>query len=318
MAKGSSSSQPASTETDSPPPAAASAPPAEAGVGGLRSLRTLLAGLQLGPDQPTDAHLPLAAVPLPDPLAADLPRGHLHLWGGPDGAGKRSFLLALVRHAAARGQGVLYVTYNLPAESLARRLLAMLARVAPDALPDGAAASSQLSPTEAARARAARKALSDLPFALLEARGFGVRSLADRLVRLPWRASVCVVDTLQGVVRPRGQDLSGAMQDLSALASHHHVAVLCSVRAAGVDLQAFGQDRSPDRVCAWALSSPAAPTAEGGHAAPAGENATGPTDTCTRIAEVLHNRHGACARTPLSYDLRTGSIQDHADTAPEA
>ena len=231
-------------------------------------------------------------------LGADLPAGHLHLWGGPDGAGKTAFVLSLLHGAASLGKRVLYATYDMPASTLARRLLAMVARVPVDALPEGNNPTA-LSPEAIARLHRARAALRELPFAFMEARGFGVDAIADRVMRLSQRLDVCAIDYVQGIVRPRNQNLAGALQDLSAFATRLHLAVLCTVRA-GVDgngddlhrVEAFSKATS-DRI-GWL---DAAVEQASDHA---------------REARVVHNRFGACPSVPLQLDQATGALR-HPD-----
>lgn len=233
-------------------------------------------------------------------LAASLPAGHLHLWGGPVGAGKTSFLLELLAAAAQRGRPVLLASYDLPAETLAMRLLAICAAVSyaalPDPRPEGATethTACALDPAALLRAREARRALSELPFALIEARGLSVRSLEDRLVRMPWRPAVLAVDYVQALARPAEQDLAGAVQALAALAVQHHVAVFGVVRPLPGsthdplgEFKALAERGRPDRV-GWIETRPE-------HGA--------------REARLIANRHGACANVPLAYDATTGAL----------
>ncbi len=234
---------------------------------------------------------------LVEDLGAGLPEGHLHVWGGPDGAGKTSFLLCLLQGAAARGRRVVYATYDLSPESLALRLLAMTAGVQLQALPDPGGTSDQctLGLDELARAHAAREYLSTLPFEVQPARGFSAASLHDRLVRMPYRACIVAVDYLQGVIRAPGTEMGVALRQLSELAAQLHVAVVCAVRAgdeAAAELEEM-RERGlslPDRV---------------GWIAPLMRDSQEVGD---RRAEVLHNRHGATPAVPLHLDEATGSL----------
>jgi len=265
-------------------------------------------------------------------LGADLPAGHLHVWGGPAGAGKTAFLLCLLQEAAASGRRVVYATYDLPAETLALRLLAMTAGVPWRALPDpggtpGAGAAGRVSagrvsagsafsaqvPLEGhdlLRARAARDVLSRLPFDILPARGLGVASLEDRLVRMPFRADVLAVDYMQAVVGEPDAEPGTVLRALSTMAERLYVAVICTTRmatarsrgteaddeAAGLgdpdlrasEFEALGSERggAPER---WGWIAPAAESAGG-----------------RRQAEVLHNRYGETPAVPLSFDEPTG------------
>ena len=234
-------------------------------------------------------------------LGADLPAGHLHVWGGPSGAGKTSFLLSLLYAAACRGRRVAYATYDLAPESLAFRMLAMAANVDCDDLPDpgGSVDDCTLENDELRRVHAARAALSRLPFSFLAARGFSVDSIRDRLVRMPFRAEVLAVDYLQGVIRERGTDMGGALRGLSDLADNLHVSVVCAVRPQGrgqatavstSDL--VGASSAPDRI-GWIGTVPG----EGGAAG--------------RTAEIVHNRHGSRRVLPLAMDEANGQL-DHA------
>jgi hypothetical protein len=225
-------------------------------------------------------------------LGADLPAGHMHVWGGPTGAGKTSFLLTLLRGAAAQGRRVVYATYDLPAETLALRMLAMAAGVDVGRLPDpgGPESAGGLSAGALERTCRARAALSGLPFSFLQARGFSTHSLADRLVRMPFRAEVLAVDYLQGVIREPGTDLGVALRSLSDMAQHLHVAIVCAVRAAeegtgegarALTTTALGAaDDVPDRV-GWIAPA----RCPGGHR-----------------AEVIRNRYGEGRSVPLHFD----------------
>lgn len=217
-------------------------------------------------------------------LGAGLPAGHLHVWGGPVGAGKTGFLLGLLQGAASHGRRVLYASYDLPPETLALRLLAMRSGVDARALAQGTLASEQ-----AAAAALGRHALESAPFHILAARGLTVASLEDRLVRMPFRAEVLAVDYLQAVVREPGSDAGCALRDLAALATRLHVAVVCALRAdvagAGATDSLAGLE-SVDRV---------------GWIAPADEPGS-------RRAEILRNRYGARDAVPLMLDPTNGGL----------
>ncbi len=191
----------------------------------MKRLGDLLAGLGLPDagdgvtDAPPDRRL------LHD-LGADLPAGHLHLWGGPRGAGKSAFLLSLLHGAATGGRRVLYASYHLPAETVAVRLLAMAAGV-----PAREITSGPTDPDAAKRVARAGHALSTLPFWVVEARGFSAASLEDRLVRMPFRAEVLAIDLLQAVIRPDGEELGSLVRTLSLLASRLHLAIVACLEA---------------------------------------------------------------------------------------
>lgn len=219
-------------------------------------------------------------------LGADLPAGHLHVWGGPSGAGKTSFLLALLHSAAIQGRRVVYASYDLPTETLALRLLAMLADVDPAAL-----GRAGLATADAQRAARLRARLTAAPFQLLPARGLSVASLEDRLVRMPFRAEVLAVDYLQAVVRDLDTDPGRTLRDLSALAARLHVAVVCAVRAG---------DGAPDEPAAWTGALAEAADRVGWIAPAAGAG--------QRRAEVLRNRHGRRSAMPLSLDPASGAF----------
>lgn len=244
----------------------------------MRQLSDLLASLPLPPVD-REAPAPRLDDRLLVGLGAGLPAGHVHVWGGTAGAGKTALLLAMLQRAAAHGRRVLYATYDLPPETLALRLLAMGAGVDAEALAHG-----RLPGAEAARAAQLRRALEGAPFHVLAARGLGVASLEDRLVRMPFRAEVLAVDYLQGVVREPGSDVGAALRDLAALATRLHVAVVCALRAEPVVSGAAGPlegvplERA-DRV-GWVE-----PTAPGRVA-----------------ASVVRNRHGQRSDRPLTLD----------------
>ena len=231
-------------------------------------------------------------------LGADLPAGHMHVWGGPSGAGKTAFLLCLLQSAAARGRRVVYATYELAPERLALRLLARTAGVEIDALPDPGSDGDacELEGEVLARVHAARDRLAALPFDVLSARGFSARSIHDRLVRMPFRAEILAVDYLQAVVRDADEPMGAALRELSVMADHLHVAVICAVRAADTaggglehpELEEIGTSGRVDRV---------------GWIAPREE-----TDGA-RKAEVLTNRHGDAPTVPLHLDGATGSFE---------
>lgn len=212
-------------------------------------------------------------------LGADLPSGHLHLWAGPRGVGKTAFLLALMGGAAAGGRRVVYATYHLPGQTLALRLLAMLAGVDATTLAEG-----RLTPEQAHAAAAAREMLARQALWILEARGMTATSLEDRLVRMPFRAQVLAVDYLQAVVRPEGQDLGTLLRFLSDLASRLHVAVVGSLEA----------NEAPRDVGQFADRA--------GWIALAGT----PGD---RRAEIIENRYGARPAMGLHLDETSGVLR---------
>lgn len=266
----------------------------------------LLAAIPLPASESPDPSLPAAAAPKPcdaeivHDFGADLPAGHLHVWGGPRGAGKTAFLLSLLYGASSGGRRVVYATYDLSPETLALRLLAMAAGVDVDNLPDpgGPVSAGRLTPEGLACALAARESLSALPFSILAARGFSTDSLYDRLVRMPFRPEVLAVDYLQGVVREPGTDPGVALRALSDMAERLHVAVLCAVRAGAA---AESPARSavlpavdvPDRV-GWIAPAATRDAQPGGHGA--------------SQAEVIRNRHGAGPAVPLHFDASGGGF----------
>lgn len=245
----------------------------------MKHLGDLLAGLSL-PDEAPAREWDLDESDLLRDLGADLPAGHLHLWGGPPGAGKTSFLLSLLLGAVRRGRRVLHATYHLPASSLALRLLGMAASLDCEAL-----AAGRLTPEQSARAAAARRCLSDLPFFLLEARGCSVSSLEDRLVRMPFRAEVMAVDYLQAVVRPPGEDIGSSVRAFSSLASRLHVSIVVTLQAA---------EETPADVCHLADRA--------GWITPAGGSGF-------RRAEVICNRYGDHPSVPLHLDSASGALE---------
>lgn len=242
------------------------------------------------------------SVALVTELGAGLPAGHLHLWGGPNGAGKTSFLLSLLCGAAQRQRRVVYATYDLPATTLARRLLAMTAGVAPEALPDpgGQAADAELDAEAWSRVVAARRFLSSLPFSMLEARGLTTASLQDRLVRMPFRADVLAVDYLQAVVRERGTELAAALSAFRDLASGLHLAILCAVRP-----DASAQDTSSREITTRMRGLRGALPDRVGWLEPSGER--------DRRADIVVNRHGAASSMALRVDA-SGALE-RADRA---
>ena len=259
---------------------------------GMDHVADLIAGLDLPPVE--EALLPRPTDPeLVHGLGADLPAGHLHVWGGPAGVGKTAFLLSLLHGAASLGRRVVYATYDLPGETLALRLLAMVAGVDAKAL-----ASGTLPAAEARRAAAHRAVLERLPFHVLHARGFSAVSLEDRLVRMPFRPEILAVDYLQAVIRDPNTDLGHALRCLSTLASRLHVAVICAARggdAALLDAGCLVREgaESADRV-GWI-----APAAGSG----------------VRRAEILRNRYGERPAEALRLDPSTGGIA-RASEAP--
>ncbi len=226
-------------------------------------------------------------------LGADLPPGHLHVWSGPADAGKTAFLLGLLHAAACHGRTAVLATYDLSAPTLALRLLAMASGVPVASLLPLAEGRAPIGLRAAALADVARARadLASLPFHILEARGMGVASLEDRLVRLPARADVLGIDHVRGVVRPppvAGAPPASPLHALSDLAVRLHVAVVAVDRVpadAGVPRAA---DASPDadRV---------------GWIAVAGEG--GAWD-----ASLLANRHGRRVSCRLRLDPESGRL----------
>ncbi len=248
-------------------------------------------------------------------LGADLPAGHLHVWGGPSGAGKTSFLLSLLHGAAARARPVVYATYDLPASTLAMRLLAMLADVDVDALPDPGerTGAGRLEPAALARVLSVRRALRDMPFYLLPARGFSVQSLADRIVRTPVRPRVLVVDYVQAVIRERGTEIGEALRALSAMAVHQHLAVVGVFRA-GTAVQTDAREAIDSMGAPSDFAAPgvAQVAARVGWITP-----VEPTEAGHRIsrAEVLSNRYGQRPSVPIQIDPTSGRVEPVADDA---
>ncbi len=251
----------------------------------MRYIGDLLAGLPLPDAAPGASAAVLGDPDLLHDLGADLPAGHLHLWGGPSGAGKTSFLLSLLLGAGLRGRRAVYVTYHLPATSLAVRLLGMTASLDIQALTSG-----HLTPDQQARAAAARTCLRALPLFVLEARGLTVESIEDRLVRMPFRAEVVGVDYLQAVVRDSGSDVGATVRAFSALASRQHLALVAALQAADSGVSEVGH--LADRV---------------GWIAPAGI-----AGDCR--AEVIRNRYGQRSTVSLHLDASSGALRRVRDT----
>lgn len=246
----------------------------------MKHIADLLAGLPL-PDAPAAGTA--GSIGQPDvlhDLGADLPAGHLHLWGGPAGAGKTGFLLSLLLGAALRGRRGLYVTYHLPASSLAVRLLGMTASLDTRAIESG-----HLSEDQGVRAAVARRELARLPIFLFEARGCGVPSIEDRIVRMPFRAEVVGIDYLQAVIREPSSDIGSTVRNLSALASKLHVAIVAAVQA--------GDDGLPE---VTRLADRA------GWIAPAGGSGV-------QRAEVIQNRYGQRPAVPFRFDAASGALR---------
>lgn len=250
----------------------------------MQHIGDLLAGIPLRDDAPEDPADVLREPDLHGDLGADLPAGHLHLWGGPPGAGKTGFLLALLLGAGLRGRRSVYVTYHLAATSLAVRLLGMAAGLDTNALATG-----HLDEAQAARARAARGCLRGLPLFLLEARGMTVASIEDRLARMPFRADVVAIDYLQAVVRRPGTDVGATVRSLSDLASRLHVAIVAALQASDAGLPDVS--RLADRA---------------GWIAPSGGSGV-------RRAEVIRNRYGDHPAVPLQLDASSGALRRLAD-----
>jgi hypothetical protein len=207
----------------------------------VRNLGALLDGLDLPAADPRvagDYALPGASL-----LGGDLPSGHLHVWCGPEGAGKTAFLLGLLHDAARHGRHATLAAYDLSADALALRLLAMSSGVAPASIEVG-----RLVGAEAAAVARARARLSALPLRVLEARGMSVASLEDRLVRSPERTDVLGVDFLEAVVRPDGRGTAALLQDLADLATRRWIAVVCASRAGVAGRASPPGDVHADRV----------------------------------------------------------------------
>lgn len=256
----------------------------------LRRVDDALDGLSL--PAPAAGPGPDYAFPEAHRLGGELPLGHLHLWGGPPGAGKTALLLSLLHDAARRGRPTLLAAYDRSAETLALRLLSMTSGV-PFAVLEG----GRLDPPAAAATARARSRLAALPFWILEARGFGVGALEWHAVRTPSRLEVLGVDFLEAVVRPSGQPRSGGLDDLAALAHRRHAAVLVVSRDAPL-----AAPEAPDRA-----DPPDARTADRvawlGPARGVTSREWGP-----REARILANRHGERSTCPLHFDPATSRL----------
>lgn len=272
----------------------------------MEHLGTLLDALPLPPAAERDGRAVDASLGTFETMArrlgGDLPAGHLHVWGGPSGAGKTSLLLSLLHGAASRGRPVVYATYDLPPSSLAMRALAMLADVDVGRLPDpGGAPSSRLSPAQAARLASVRDELRALPVHVLPARGFSVASLADRVVRAPERAQVLVVDYVQAVIREPGTALGSTLRALSDLATHLHLAVVCVFRAEPVPTTEDANGETQDRADRPLLAEAEGVADRIGWIAPADGSGV-------RRAEILRNRYGERPSVPLELDAASGRL----------
>jgi hypothetical protein len=245
----------------------------------MKSVGEWLRGLALPDPSPGDG--PEYAFPEAHRLGGELPRGHLHVWGGPPSAGKTAVLLGLLHDAARRGRETLLATYDLAPATLALRLLAMTSGVPVVDLESGRLSDADRDAVARARAR-----LETLPLRLLEARGCGIAALEWHVVRDPRRVEVLGVDFLQAVVRPSAQSAAGALHDLAGLAARRHLAVVVVSRgllpAAG-DSPGDGFEREADRV-GWVGPAASAPFAE---------------------ARLLANRHGGRHAFTLRYDPAT-------------
>lgn len=252
-------------------------------------------------------YVPTYTLPAVHLLGADLPQGHLHVWSGPRGGGKTAFLLGLLHSAASRGRPAVLATYDLPAATLALRLLAMESGV-----PLSGLETQTLSAADAAAASRARARLSSIPLYLLEARGLTVDSLEDRCARAPRRIDVVGVDFVEAVVRQGDEPMSAAFRDLSALAHRRWVAVVAIARASPSERLATGAAAlvNPvglaDRI-GW-IDTPSI-TDAGNTVGPAGSpgsaNAPG-----TSVAMLLANRHGPRASAALRLDAACGRWVD--------
>jgi hypothetical protein len=220
---------------------------------------------------PAEGDAPDYAFPGGHALGGELPLGHLHVWGGPPSAGKTAVLLGLLHDAARRGRETALATYDLPAQTLALRLLAMTSGVAVDDLAAGRVSSEKAAGVARARAR-----LEALPLRILEARGCGV-----------------------AVVRPSAQSAAGALHDLAALAARRHAAVVVVSRGL---LPASPDAGLPDGGLAGEEGMDPAIAREAdrvGWVAPAGP-------ATNAEARLLSNRHGVRHAVPLRYDVPTG------------
>jgi len=251
----------------------------------MYALRDLLAGLSLPAAAPASSIGGPGAYAMPAAhlLGGDLPQGHVHVWSGPPGAGKTAFLLGLLLDAARRNRGTCLATYDLPAPSVALRLLAIESGVPLADLDRG-----QLSAASAQSVSRARARLEALPLFVLEARGFPVASLADRCVRWTRRIDVLGVDYAEAVVRPAGSPIADTFRDLSTLAKQRWMAVIAVARTSPLESPAQGgasaKGAPADRV-GWIEASLDQPAAE---------------------ASVVANRHGATRSCRIRLEPSSG------------
>ena len=255
---------------------------------------------------------PEYAMPSASLLGGDLPPGHLHVWSGPAGAGKTALLLGLLHDAARRGRVAVLATYDLPAASLALRLLAMASGVPLHEL-EVAVGPGRVPSEHAMAAARARTRLASLPLYILEARGMSVASIEDRLVRSPLRPEVLGVDFLEAVVRPEGRPIESALAELASLASRRFVAVVCSARAAG----AMSADRVGRIAPTEALTVTDAATAtDAATVAEAAASTPHPAGRGCVDATLLSNRHGRSISCRMRVDGPAARLVSSDDATP--
>lgn len=194
------------------------------------AVKLMLADFKARKTTPIDQQYVRTGLDKLDALIDGYRPGHMYLVGGASGHGKTAWLTFCSIRAAMAGAGVLYATAEVPAEAIAQRIIANLARV------DGRKLERlDLDHDETAQVVGSVHRIAEWPLSILDAPSLTIglldREVRRHLMRTPGRIGVLVVDYLQllragGKHGNREQEVAEVADGLLELAKRHKIAVI--------------------------------------------------------------------------------------------